>query len=127
MRFGVAKTLHGHRFDAYLVGGSVRNLIMDLTVTDWDFTTNASAEQIQEIFDHTVCTNNYGTVQVILDDVDGPGQVIVEITPYRKETGYSDNRRPDEVIFGVSLKEDLRRRDFTINALAYNPVTGSSH
>ena len=120
----IADSLHRHGFDAYIVGGSVRNLIMNLPVADWDFTTNASAEQIQEIFDHTVCTNDYGTVQVILDGVAESTRVI-EITPYRKEIGYSDSRRPDHVIFGVSLEDDLERRDFTINALAYNPVTGN--
>ena len=119
---GIAEILRGAGFDAYIVGGCVRNMIMNLPVSDWDFTTNASPEKIQELFDHTVYENVYGTVQVVFDDAD-ESERVVEITPYRKEGGYRDSRRPDEVSFGVSLDEDLRRRDFTINALAYDPVT----
>ncbi len=119
----VAETLHNAGFDAYIIGGCVRGMIMKYPVADWDFTTNATPEQIQDLFDHTVYENDYGTVGVVFDDIKDPAQNLIEVTPYRKETGYSDNRRPDAVMFGVSLEEDLSRRDFTINALAYNPIT----
>ena len=121
----VAQTLHDGGFEVYLVGGCVRGLIMGREVADWDFTTNATPDQIQKLFEHTVYENNFGTVGVVLDDVpDGDvDHTVVEVTPYRKEKGYSDNRRPDAVVFCDSLDEDLSRRDFTINALAYNPVT----
>ena len=120
----VAQKVHSAGFEVYLVGGCVRDLIIDREVSDWDFTTNATPEQIQGLFDHTVYENDFGTVGVVLDiphkDED---HTVVEITPYRKETEYSDNRRPDAVVFCDSLEEDLARRDFTINTLAYNPVT----
>ena len=119
----VAEVLHGAGFDAYIVGGCVRGLIMNCPVADWDFTTNATPEQIQELFDHTVYENAYGTVGVVFDDAEEPSEKVIEVTPYRKEAGYTDNRRPDSVEFGVSLKEDLARRDFTINALGYSPIT----
>lgn len=121
----VARILHSEGFEIYLVGGCVRGLIMKREVSDWDFTTNATPEQIQGLFDHTVYENDFGTVGVVLDGVpDGDSDhTVVEITPYRKEMGYSDNRRPDGVVFCDSLDEDLSRRDFTINTLAYNPVT----
>ena len=120
-----ARTLHDANFEVYLVGGCVRGLIMGRAVADWDFATNAKPEQIQALFEHTVYENEFGTVGVVLDGVpDGSNDhTVVEITPYRKEKGYSDNRRPDAIVFCDSLEEDLARRDFTINALAYNPVT----
>ena len=122
---GVAQILHDAGFEVYLVGGCVRGLIMSREIADWDFATNATPEQIQGLFDHTVYENDFGTVGVVLDGIaDGAhDHTVVEVTPYRKEIGYSDNRRPDEVVFCDSLDEDLSRRDFTINALAYNPVT----
>lgn len=119
----VAERLHGAGFDAYVVGGCVRGLLMHREVVDWDFTTNATPDQIQELFDHTVYDNTYGTVKVVFDDAPDPSQKVIEVTPYRKEAGYSDSRRPDSVVFGASLEEDLSRRDFTINALAYSPMT----
>ena len=121
----VAQTLHNAGFEVYLVGGCVRGLLMRREIADWDFTTNATPEQIQGLFTHTVYENDFGTVGIVLDGVpDGDvDHTVVEVTPYRKEKGYSDNRRPDEVVFCDSLEEDLSRRDFTINALAYNPVT----
>lgn len=121
----VAQTLHDAGFEVYLVGGCVRGLIMGREIADWDFTTNATPEQIQDLFTHTVYENDFGTVGVVLDEIpDGEHEhTVVEVTPYRKEKGYSDNRRPDEVVFCDSLDEDLSRRDFTVNAMAYNPVT----
>lgn len=119
---GVATTLSQAGFSVHLVGGCVRDLIMNRPVTDWDMTTNANPDQIQALFEHTVYENDYGTVGVVCDEIDDPQHRVIEVTPYRKEVGYSDSRRPDSVTFGASLEEDLARRDFTINALAYDPI-----
>jgi tRNA nucleotidyltransferase (CCA-adding enzyme) len=108
----------GH--EIYLVGGAVRDLLMNLGVKDWDFTTNATPEEIMKIFPHSFYDNSFGTVGVIIDDSKNP----YEITTYRSEHGYSDSRRPDRVVWGKSLSMDLSRRDFTINAMAITPAGG---
>ena len=120
----VTKTLKNKGFSAYLVGGCVRDILIGRIPKDWDFTTDATPEQIQELFEETFYENEYGTVGVVLDDVSDETLKVIEITPYRKETGYSDGRRPDTVAFGTSLEEDLARRDFTINAIALDPDEG---
>jgi len=114
----VADALENAGFEAYLVGGCVRDLIMGGTPKDWDITTNAVPEEIIALFSETYYTNEYGTVGVVQETEDERLRVI-EVTPYRTESEYSDARRPDKVEFGASLEEDLRRRDFTINAIAY--------
>lgn len=114
----VSDTLEKAGFEAYLVGGCVRDLILNKTPKDWDITTNAHPEQIEGLFSETYCNNEYGTVGVVTESEDQRLKVI-EVTPYRSEGVYSDARRPDSVTFGVSLEEDLKRRDFTVNAIAY--------
>lgn len=114
----VADTLENAGFEAYLVGGCVRDLLIGKTPKDWDITTGAKPAEIERLFEETFINNDYGTVGVVTDS-DDPRLKVVEITPYRKESAYSDARRPDSVEFGVSLEEDLKRRDFTVNALAY--------
>lgn len=120
----VTECLSEAGFDAYLVGGCVRDLVLGKKPKDWDITTNAHPEQIQALFDETYYTNEYGTVGVVTPDPDDLSCRVVEVTPYRKESTYSDGRRPDSVEFGVTLEEDLARRDFTINAIAYNQHKG---
>jgi len=115
----IAETLETNGFQAYLVGGCVRDLIRDAAPKDWDLTTNAHPDDITRLFPEHYANNDYGTVGVKTESED-PRLQIVEVTPYRTESGYSDLRRPDTVTFGVSLEEDLARRDFTVNALAYN-------
>jgi len=117
----IAETLESAGFEAYLVGGCVRDLILGRTPKDWDLTTNAHPEKIEELFPETYYNNDYGTVGVVSEEVSDESLKVVEVTPYRSESGYSDSRRPDEVKFGVSLEEDLKRRDFTINAIAFRP------
>lgn len=119
----VAEGLRAAGFEAYLVGGCVRDLLIDRTPKDWDVTTNAKPEDIQRIFPESFYENGFGTVGVKTDSEDDR-LAVIEITPYRTETGYSDKRRPDAVVFGDSLEEDLARRDFTVNAIAYDESKG---
>lgn len=114
----VSDTLENKGFEAYLVGGCTRDLLLGKVPKDWDITTNAHPEQIQELFPEHYANNDFGTIGIKTETEDESLRII-EVTPYRSESGYSDARRPDLVTFGVSLEEDLKRRDFTINALAY--------
>jgi len=117
----ITETLQEGGFDAYLIGGCVRDLLMQKNPKDWDITTNATPDDIISLFEETFYENDYGTVGVVNESLDKSDPAyIVEVTPYRLETAYSDNRRPDTVTFSDSLDEDLKRRDFTINAIAYD-------
>lgn len=120
----LADTLREAGFEAYLVGGCVRDLILEREPKDWDITTNATPDKIQELFEETFYENAYGTVGVVTQSED-PRLKVVEITPYRIEGKYSNARHPDEVRFSDSLSEDLKRRDFTINAIGYEPASGT--
>lgn len=115
----VADTLENRGFEAHLVGGCVRDLLIGKTPKDWDITTNAHPKEIESLFSETYLNNDYGTVGVVNKETENESLKVVEVTPYRTESEYSDARRPDSVTFGVSLEEDLKRRDFTINAIAY--------
>ena len=109
-------------YEAYLVGGAVRDYVRDnRRGKDWDITTNAMPEEVEQVFSgfRLIETGlKHGTVTVVID------REPLEITTYRIDGSYSDHRRPDSVRFTRNLKEDLARRDFTMNALAYNPNTG---
>ena len=120
----VTSTLENAGFEVYLVGGCVRDLLLENKPKDWDITTNAHPEQIQELFEETYYNNNFGTVGVVHETTEDATLKVIEVTPYRKESTYSDARRPDNVEFGVSLEDDLARRDFTINALALDVSKG---
>ena len=113
----VLNILHENGFEAYVVGGCVRDSIMGKIPSDWDVATSAKPDQILLCFNNrkTIETGlKHGTVTVVINKMQ------IEITTYRIDGEYSDNRRPDEVLFTDKIKLDLRRRDFTINALAYN-------
>lgn len=114
----VVKTLKGAGFEAYLIGGCVRDILLERKPKDWDVTTNAKPEEIISLFKDTFYENTYGTVGVVNDEAKDETLKVIEITPYRLEAEYSDNRRPDHVTFSEKLEDDLQRRDFTINAIA---------
>ncbi len=117
----VITSLNTGGFDAHLVGGCTRDLLRGKIPKDWDITTNAKPEEIQSIFPDSFYENDFGTVGVKTDSED-PALKVVEVTPYRLESKYSDSRHPDAVTFSESLEDDLKRRDFTMNAIAYDPI-----
>lgn len=143
----VTETIQNAGFEAFLVGGCVRDLIMGRDPKDWDITTSAKPEEIIPLFEKTIYENKFGTVGVCIPkddnvtcetsnsllnienpDLNGVTHVtphieynILEVTPYRTEAKYSDFRHPDEVLFSDKIEDDLKRRDFTVNALAYSP------
>jgi len=113
----VVENLESAGFEAFLVGGCVRDLLLNKEPKDWDITTNATPEEIQALFPDSFYENEFGTVGVKTESDDVRLKVI-EVTPYRIETTYSDNRHPDTVTFSTDIKDDLSRRDFTVNAIA---------
>ena len=119
----ISDVLQAAGFEAYLVGGCVRDLLIGREPKDWDITTTATPEKIQSLFEDTFYENDYGTVGVVTKSED-PRLKVIEVTPYRTEGKYADARHPDEVQFSDSLSDDLKRRDFTINAIAYDATKG---
>lgn len=115
----ILDVLHSHGFEAYCVGGCVRDSVLARNPNDWDITTSALPEEVKACFRKTIDTGiQHGTVTVMLDLVG------FEVTTYRIDGNYSDGRHPDNVSFTSNLSEDLKRRDFTINAMAYNEEEG---
>ena len=115
----ISQKLEKAGFEAYLVGGCVRDLILEREPKDWDVATNAKPEEIQNIFPDSVYENKFGTVGVKTES-ENPKLKVIEVTTYRIEGKYTDKRHPDEIKFAKTIEEDLSRRDFTINALAMN-------
>ncbi|MCD4761971.1 CCA tRNA nucleotidyltransferase [bacterium] len=105
-------------FEAYIVGGCVRDLLMKKSPKDWDFTTKARPKEILKIFPKGKYENKFGTVLLPIKDSKDKTETVLEITTYRSEHGYEDHRHPDEIKFEDKLDKDLERRDFTINAMA---------
>ncbi len=115
----IVETLIKNNYEAYVVGGCVRDSIMGITPKDWDITTSATPFEVKKIFPKTFDTGiEHGTVTVVMEKNN------YEVTTYRIDGKYEDNRRPTEVAFTKNIKEDLLRRDFTINAIAYNHIDG---
>lgn len=130
----ILQQLNKHGYEAYIVGGCVRDSLLGKRPNDWDITTSAKPEEVKAIFHRTIDTGiQHGTVTVLVDREildDGSGSLAshtdyaFEVTTYRVDGVYTDHRRPESVCFTASLEEDLKRRDFTINAMAYNPEQG---
>lgn len=115
----ILRVLEKQGFEAFIVGGCVRDSILGRRPDDWDITTSARPEQVKALFRRTVDTGlKHGTVTVLMD------KESYEVTTYRIDGEYEDGRHPKEVAFTASLEEDLKRRDFTINAMAYHPDRG---
>src|SRR3989344_9110262 len=136
----IITTLKKHGFEAYAVGGSVRDLLLKRKTHGWDFTTNATPAHILALFPDSFYDNQFGTVGIKIKRKDTSGVAsiqglprggenkeeaeetidIYEVTTYRNESGYQDHRHPDKVVWGTTLEEDLSRRDLTINAIAFD-------
>jgi len=117
----VIEKLESQGYEAYVVGGCVRDSLMGITPLDWDICSNASPQESLKVFSRYHCIKTglqHGTITVMVN------KEAIELTTYRLDGSYSDNRRPDAVNFVQDLKEDLARRDFTINAMAYRPSSG---
>jgi len=106
-------------FEVFFVGGCVRDLLLDREVKDWDMATSGTPEEIQKLFPDSFYDNSFGTVGIPLPNIEETEHKgIIEITTFRTESSYSDNRHPEKVEWGKTIEEDLTRRDFTINAIA---------
>jgi len=115
----IIQTLSANGFEAYAVGGCVRDSLLKQTPSDWDITTSCPPEKIKDLFKKTIDTGlKHGTVSVLLENE------VYEVTTFRLDGDYKDGRHPSSVSFTHSLEEDLARRDFTINAMAYNETKG---
>lgn len=128
----VLKHLEKNNFQGFVVGGSVRDLLINKSVKDWDFTTNAQPGEIQYLFPQSFYDNQFGTVGITVEELIKQFKLsnydyekgnlkltdVFEITTFRSDGQYKDNRRPESVTWGKTIDEDLKRRDFTINALA---------
>ena len=115
----IISTLEQHNYEAYVVGGCVRDSLLGKHPDDWDITTSANPQQVKELFTHTIDTGlQHGTVTVRINHTN------YEVTTFRVEEDYIDSRHPSKVYFTKQIADDLNRRDFTINAMAYNPKSG---
>lgn len=116
----ISLILSSAKFENFIVGGAVRDLLIGKAPKDWDIATIATPEEIQALFENSFYENAFGTVGIVNEDVLDESLKVVEVTPYRIEGEYSDFRRPDKVEWGKSIEDDLARRDFTVNAIAYS-------
>ncbi len=117
--FRIISKLKEAEFDAYIVGGCLRDLLLEREINDWDVVTNAKPKQVQVIFKKSIYENNFGTVGILTGSKVN-NLKIVEVTTYRQESDYKDKRHPEKIKFLKELPGDLMRRDFTINALAFD-------
>ena len=114
----ICHKLNEHGYQAYIVGGAVRDALLELNPTDWDITTDALPDRVRQIFPKNIPSGQrFGTITVVSDNL------LVDVTTMRREALYSNQRHPDYVKFCNDIEQDLSRRDFTINAVAYNPLT----
>jgi tRNA nucleotidyltransferase (CCA-adding enzyme) len=137
----VLDQLKNSGFEVYVVGGSVRDVLIENSIKDWDFTTNATPDKIVELFPESFYDNQFGTVGITVEELIQQFDLgsydsqadnlklsdVFEITTFRTESSYSDHRRPDNVKWGKTIDEDLMRRDFTINALALKKISDNDY
>ncbi|MDO9028648.1 MAG: CCA tRNA nucleotidyltransferase, partial [Candidatus Roizmanbacteria bacterium] len=116
------KIFNKNGFKIYIVGGAIRDLLFNKLVDNWDFATDATPEQIQKLFPDSFYNNIYGTVTVRALRAMPQQNLLFEITPFRKESEYTDLRHPEKIEWAKTIEEDLSRRDFTINAIAFRQV-----
>jgi putative nucleotidyltransferase with HDIG domain len=130
----IVEVLENNGFEAWIVGGAVRDLLLSIPSYDWDVTTSATPEAIVSLFNESFYDNEYGTVKVAgkhlreqfeLPEGSIDDSILYDITTFRSESEYSDKRRPDKVEWGKSIEEDLKRRDFTLNAIAMKIINPS--
>ncbi|MCM1180875.1 MAG: CCA tRNA nucleotidyltransferase [Clostridium sp.] len=121
----IIRVLNRHGYEAYIVGGCVRDAILGRQPDDWDITTSAKPDEVKALFKRTIDTGiQHGTVTVMMKNKETGNLEGYEVTTYRVDGKYEDHRRPTEVTFTASLRDDMNRRDFTINAMAYNDAEG---
>lgn len=114
----IIDTMNQHNFECFAVGGSVRDLLINKATKGWDFTTNATPQEMLTIFPEGFYDNDFGTVGIPFKNELGETLDVFEMTTYRSEEGYSNKRHPDKVTWGKTIEDDLARRDLTINAIA---------
>jgi poly(A) polymerase len=119
----ICRTLRGGGHQAYLVGGCVRDILLNRDPVDYDVSTDATPDRVQQLFPHSLAVGAKFGVIIVMGDSEGPGAPQVEVATFRSDVGYSDGRHPDKVVYSSSPQEDVRRRDFTINALLLDPET----
>ncbi len=119
----ICRTLRGADHQAYLVGGCVRDILLEREPADYDVATDATPDRVQQLFPRSLAIGAQFGVIIVLDDSDGGNGAQVEVATFRSDVGYSDGRHPDQVVYAKSPQEDVRRRDFTINALLLDPET----
>ena len=119
----VCKTLRAAGYQAYFVGGCVRDILLGREPVDYDVATDATPGQVQQIFPHSLAVGARFGVMIVTDDSAEGGSAQVEVATFRSDVGYSDGRHPDQVVYAASPQEDVKRRDFTINALLLEPET----
>ncbi|HWF38535.1 MAG TPA: CCA tRNA nucleotidyltransferase, partial [Candidatus Acidoferrales bacterium] len=120
----ICRTLRANGHQAYLVGGCVRDILLNREPVDYDVATDATPDQVQRIFPGSLAVGAQFGVIVVTEHGDGESRTHVEVATFRSDIGYSDGRHPDKVIYTETAEEDVRRRDFTINALLLDPESG---
>lgn len=119
----ICRTLRAAGHQAYLVGGCVRDILLEREPADYDVATDATPDRVQELFPHSLAVGAKFGVIVVIEDIGSGESVQVEVATFRSDVGYSDGRHPDKVVYTGSAQEDVKRRDFTINALLLDPET----
>jgi len=119
----VCRTLRGAGHQAYLVGGCVRDILLGRAPADYDVATDATPDRVQQLFPRSLAVGAQFGVIIVTEDSDGNDSAQVEVATFRSDIGYSDGRHPDRVVYATSPQEDVKRRDFTINALLLDPET----